>query len=155
MQVSKPEPVVPETLAETSNTANTVAEAAPLTKMPQSVEEAPKRKLEDGCDEFEKIFTKNGDRISADLSNGKTSRKLAISSYRGAPTIHIREFYEKEGEWLPGKKGIALNLDQYRELEKLVKSGGVDWALENIPAEKAQEPKKKRLKKKKGGEEEE
>mmetsp|Transcript_17360 Transcript_17360/g.34860 ORF Transcript_17360/g.34860 Transcript_17360/m.34860 type:complete len:155 (+) Transcript_17360:52-516(+) len=136
----------PEPLAEVQTVTNVVAQA-----VPQAEEEGKKRKLvEDGGseDQFSKTFTTSADRITADL-NAKGNKKLSISNYRGKPMIHIREFYEKDGEILPGKKGIAMSLEQYRELEKLIKSGGVDWALEHVPDEKVAEPKKKKAKQKK------
>ena len=45
-------------------------------------------------------------------------QKVTISSYKGNTFVDFREFYEKEGHTLPGKKGIALTVPQW-ELIKL------------------------------------
>ncbi|RKF59262.1 putative RNA polymerase II transcriptional coactivator [Erysiphe neolycopersici] len=55
-----------------------------------------------------------------ELSSGKQPRRVEISEYKGAHLINIREFYQKDGEFLPGKKGISLNLDQYKAFIKAV-----------------------------------
>lgn len=50
--------------------------------------------------------------------------------------ISIREYYEKDGTWLPGKKGINMTLEQYGALmgvipavDRELRRGGV----ENLP----------------------
>jgi hypothetical protein len=47
--------------------------------------------------------------------------------------INIREFYEKDGKSLPGKKGIALSIEQYAavvtllpEIEEVLKGKGIE-----------------------------
>ncbi|APA12356.1 predicted protein [Sclerotinia sclerotiorum 1980 UF-70] len=51
---------------------------------------------------------------SWDLSTGRTPRKIELSDFKGQTLINIREFYEKDGNLLPGKKGISLTIDQYK-----------------------------------------
>ncbi|XP_013117235.1 RNA polymerase II transcriptional coactivator [Stomoxys calcitrans] len=43
-------------------------------------------------------------------------RQIRISEFRGRKLIDIREFYEKNGELLPGKKGISLSITQWKRL---------------------------------------
>ncbi|OAR04028.1 hypothetical protein LLEC1_05724 [Akanthomyces lecanii] len=45
-----------------------------------------------------------------------------ISQYRNVCLVNIREYFEKDGKHLPGKKGISLSLEQYTALIKLVPS---------------------------------
>ncbi|KAG8838128.1 Transcriptional coactivator [Serendipita sp. 400] len=49
---------------------------------------------------------------------GKSRRRLTIREFRGATLIDIREFYEDKssGEMKPGKKGISLSVDEWRDL---------------------------------------
>ncbi|ETI24999.1 hypothetical protein G647_04369 [Cladophialophora carrionii CBS 160.54] len=59
------------------------------------------------------------------------ARRVTLSEYKGQTMVGIREYYEKDGQWLPGKKGISLTLDQYSaliqitpQIEDLLKSQG-------------------------------
>ena len=68
--------------------------------------------LQSGISAIDNAVTKGGeDNPVLDLSK---SRKVSVSSYRGSILIHFREYYEKEGVISPGKKGIALTLDQWK-----------------------------------------
>ena len=55
---------------------------------------------------------------------------MTISTYRGKPKVDIREFYEKNGELLPGKKGISLTLEQWQILKEITPN--VDACLEEL-----------------------
>jgi len=48
-----------------------------------------------------------------DLGN---KRKISVSKYKGKTLVDIREYYEKDGKSLPGRKGISLNPDQWKAL---------------------------------------
>ncbi|KAL0909849.1 hypothetical protein M5K25_020754 [Dendrobium thyrsiflorum] len=56
---------------------------------------------------------RNGDIVVCELSK---SRRVTVRSWQGKPMVDIREFYEKDGKELPGKKGITLPLDQWEIL---------------------------------------
>lgn len=43
-------------------------------------------------------------------------RKASISEFKGKLMVSIREFYEKDGQTLPGSKGISLPPEQWRKL---------------------------------------
>ncbi|KAL4781917.1 transcriptional Coactivator p15-domain-containing protein [Aspergillus varians] len=47
-------------------------------------------------------------------------RRVTISSFRGKTMVNIREYYEKDGGELPGKKGISLPIDQFSGLLTLL-----------------------------------
>jgi hypothetical protein len=48
------------------------------------------------------------------------ARRVTINDYRGKKMVSVREYYEKDGEWLPGKKGISMTLDQYNAFVSLL-----------------------------------
>jgi len=43
-------------------------------------------------------------------------RKVTVEAFKGRVYVGIREFYEKDGELLPGKKGINLTPEQFESL---------------------------------------
>jgi hypothetical protein len=49
----------------------------------------------------------------ADLGSGK---RVSISSYSGKWLVDLREYYERDGQMRPGKKGISLPPDQWAKL---------------------------------------
>jgi len=44
------------------------------------------------------------------------ARRVVLNDFKGKRMISIREYYEKDGDWLPGKKGITMSLEQYGAL---------------------------------------
>lgn len=44
------------------------------------------------------------------------SKWVTVRDFRGKVLIDIREFYSKDGEELPGKKGISLQPEQWKKL---------------------------------------
>ena len=46
------------------------------------------------------------------------NRFVSVSEFRGKKLVNIREYYEKDGEQLPGRKGISLTLEQWNKLKK-------------------------------------
>ncbi|TEY71371.1 hypothetical protein BOTCAL_0094g00150 [Botryotinia calthae] len=83
---------------------------------------------------------------SWDLSTGRTPRKIELSDFKGQTLINIREFYEKDGNVLPGKKGISLTVDQYKNFLKSIpqinanlKKKGIDVGPEEEETEEGEE----------------
>ena len=50
------------------------------------------------------------------------ARRCVVSEYRGKKMVSLREYYEKDGAWLPGKKGISLWYEQWSVLRSHVAS---------------------------------
>ncbi|KAL4471728.1 hypothetical protein ABPG74_008621 [Tetrahymena malaccensis] len=47
-------------------------------------------------------------------------KRVSVRKFKGKIYVDIREFYEKDGEMLPGKKGISLNLQNWEQFRKLI-----------------------------------
>merc|ERR1712241_237224 len=45
-------------------------------------------------------------------------RFLEVQEFKGKKLVSIREYYEKDGKMLPGKKGISLTPEQWANLKK-------------------------------------
>lgn len=58
------------------------------------------------------------------------NRLVRVRSFKGKAYIDIREYYQKDGAMLPGKKGISLSPEQWRKLLENV--DGINKAVENI-----------------------
>ncbi|CVK89984.1 hypothetical protein FPRO06_05370 [Fusarium proliferatum] len=52
-----------------------------------------------------------------ELSN---KRRVGVSDFSKKTFVNIREFYDKDGKSLPGKKGISLSIEQYNAFLKAV-----------------------------------
>jgi predicted transcriptional regulator len=57
-------------------------------------------------------------------------KKLSVRKYMGKVYIDIREFFEKDGQTLPTKKGISLTPDLWEKIKKY--QNEIDEAIENI-----------------------
>lgn len=55
----------------------------------------------------------------SEWSLGRT-RFAKLTEFKGKWYVDIREFYDAGGEMKPGKKGIMLQLDQWRKLAEAV-----------------------------------
>ncbi|EER24016.1 hypothetical protein D8B26_002185 [Coccidioides posadasii str. Silveira] len=47
-------------------------------------------------------------------------RRVTVSTFKGRTMINVREYYEKDGQDLPGKKGISMTLEQFNALVSLL-----------------------------------
>ncbi|KAL0050327.1 hypothetical protein WJX82_009110 [Trebouxia sp. C0006] len=69
-------------------------------------------------------LTANLDAIATAISDEDTdytcklpkNRQVSVKQFKGKLQVDIREYYEKDSELLPGKKGIALDLSQWDRL---------------------------------------
>jgi len=43
-----------------------------------------------------------------------------------------KQFYEKDGKTLPGKKGISLTMAQYTALKGMIKDGSIDEQIKEL-----------------------
>ncbi|KAF5551524.1 transcriptional Coactivator p15 family [Fusarium mexicanum] len=52
-----------------------------------------------------------------ELSN---KRRVGVSDFSKKTFVNLREYYDKDGKTLPGKKGISLSIEQYNAFLKAV-----------------------------------
>lgn len=41
------------------------------------------------------------------------SKRLSVGKFKGSVNINLREYFEKDGKWLPTKKGITLSTESW------------------------------------------
>ncbi|CCT68478.1 uncharacterized protein FFB20_13779 [Fusarium fujikuroi] len=91
---------------------------------------AAKKRAADSDSELETVSkrVKSGTLVESDgkdddgnpfweLSN---KRRVGVSDFSKKTFVNIREFYDKDGKSLPGKKGISLSIEQYNAFLKAV-----------------------------------
>jgi len=65
-----------------------------------------------------------------------SKKRLVLQKWKGKAQIHIREYYEKEGDWKPGSKGLALSVESFNNLKSIIASGEIDTEIENMMRKK-------------------
>lgn len=53
--------------------------------------------------------------------------RVSVGEKKGTKYVNMREFYEKDGEWLPGKSGLCVNDEVIEDLVQ-----GLNYALEEV-----------------------
>ncbi|KAI8103455.1 hypothetical protein M9435_004794 [Picochlorum sp. BPE23] len=61
-----------------------------------------------------------------------SKRYVGLKTFHGKHLVDIREFYEKDGQMMPGKTGISLTLKQWECLRSKVMDGDVDGLVNAI-----------------------
>ena len=79
----------------------------------------------------EKVGVKHNESGEAYFELGK-SKRLTVRQWKKAVLIDIREYYEKDSKQLPGKKGISLTVDQYKELKARILDGSLDEQVKKL-----------------------
>lgn len=66
-----------------------------------------------------------GDVAARFEKNSREEVWVSVDEFRGRKIINIRVYYRTEtGEWRPGKQGVAVSVDRYRDLaEAILKLG--------------------------------
>merc|ERR1711874_464163 len=48
------------------------------------------------------------------------NKRITVREFKGKVYVDIREYYEKDGKSLPGKKGIALSTTQWNMVKEII-----------------------------------
>jgi hypothetical protein len=66
-----------------------------------------------------------GEVVAKFEKNSREEIRVSLDDFRGRKIINIRVFYRSEtGDWAPGKQGLAVSADRYRDLaEAILKLG--------------------------------
>nr|ACG39505.1 RNA polymerase II transcriptional coactivator KIWI [Zea mays] len=78
----------------------------PAAKRQAARDDGPSESAEDGT-------------VVAEISKNK---KVSVRSWKGRVFVDLREFYFKDGKTLPTRKGISLQLDQWKILKDNIKA---------------------------------
>ena len=53
--------------------------------------------------------------------NKREEVRISVDNFHGKQLINMRVYYKGDaGEWLPGKQGLAISVDRYRDLAEAV-----------------------------------
>jgi len=66
-----------------------------------------------------------GEVVASFEKNSREEVRVSVDDFRGRKIINIRVYYRSEsGSWSPGKQGLAISVDRYRDLaEAMLKLG--------------------------------
>ena len=56
--------------------------------------------------------------------NTKEEVRVSIDDFHGKKLVNMRVFYREGEEWKPGRQGLALSVDLYRDLAMAVAAVG-------------------------------
>lgn len=75
----------------------------------------------------------SGEVVAKFEKNSKDEVWLTVDDFNGKKIINIRVYYKSPtGEWLPGKQGLAVSVERYRDLAEAVLKVGEKLAADGL-----------------------
>lgn len=65
-------------------------------------------------------MAENSDTIASFPKNSQEEYRFSITTFKGHEYADLRIFYEKDGEYLPSKKGITIALDAWSQFREAI-----------------------------------
>ena len=57
--------------------------------------------------------------------NKREEVRISVDNFHGKQLINLRVYYKGDsGEWLPGKQGLAISVERYRDLAEAILTVG-------------------------------
>ena len=63
------------------------------------------------------------------------TRRVTVGEWQGKVRIDVREYYERDGKMLPGKKGLSLPLKEYEIMKNFIQDGTLDDIIQEKESE--------------------
>jgi transcriptional coactivator p15 (PC4) len=81
----------------------------------------------------EPMPSQNGIVVAQFEKNKKQEVRLSVENFHGKKLINIRVFYkDDDGAWKPGKQGLALSVDRYKDLAASILEVGQHLKTEGL-----------------------
>ena len=67
------------------------------------------------------VDVERGEIVAKFEKNSREEVWVSVDNFRGRKIINIRVYYRSEkGDWMPGKQGLAVSVDRYRDLAEAI-----------------------------------
>ena len=107
-------------------------EEEPATKKVKREEAEAAAEAEEGSADNPTTEVLHNSEGEAYIELGSSKKRCTIRTWKKNTLVDIREFYEKNDSYLPGKKGISLTLEQYEALKAGILDGSIDREIEGL-----------------------
>lgn len=65
--------------------------------------------------------------------NSREELRVSVETFKGVPLVNLRVWFRnEEGEWRPGKQGVALRIDRLPELRKALADAEAEAARQGL-----------------------
>lgn len=68
---------------------------------------------------MEKLMS-NTEHVILDSGSKRNCMRISLSDFNGTPILNIRNYFEKDGEMRPTKKGISMSRNKFLDLAKIL-----------------------------------